>query len=116
MLIKKRPVVTMDPVLLMGASYWENKSEHNNGIKSKYVLAYQIGRNKKVSSFAKKLAKITGTKIVFVATHIDGITQYGIGNINKSDVSPETFLSLLINAEYVVTNSFSRDCIIIIVP
>ncbi|MBQ9208895.1 MAG: polysaccharide pyruvyl transferase family protein [Oscillospiraceae bacterium] len=106
MLTTIKPVVTMDPVLLMGTAYWEKRSVQSNNIKSKYVLAYQIGRSKKVSSFAKKVAKMTGTRIVFVATHIDGIAQYGIGNINQSDASPESFLSLLINAEYVVTNSF----------
>lgn len=96
---------TMDPVLLVGKSYWDRRMELVE-TKEKYIFVYQLGHGHAVSKYAIELKKHTGLKIIYVTVHIDNMLRYSMKDINKSDVSPEMFLCLLSNAEYVVTNSF----------
>lgn len=104
-IIGKKVPCTMDPVLLVGRKYWESRMSKGS-IDGKYIFVYQLGHGRDVPDFAKKLSKDTGLPLVFVTVHIGNIVQYRLSDRNKSDVSPEEFLSLLADASYILTNSF----------
>lgn len=95
----------MDPVMLVGADHWVKKATKRI-ISNEYIFVYQLGRGKQVAEYAHQLKKATGKNIVFVTGHIGNYIYYSFADKNYSSASPEDFLSLLINADYVVTNSF----------
>lgn len=107
-------VACMDPVLLVGRSFWENRMDGKFKAKEKYIFAYHLGHGSGVAKFAKKLKKETGLKVYFVTGHIGNMVMYSIFDKNLSTVSPEMFLSLISGAEYVVTNSFHATALSVI--
>lgn len=99
------PLCTMDPVLLAGKSYWKTRMSDRTLGKA-YIFVYHLGHGKGVSSMAHRLKKQLGLPIIYVTAHSGNLIYYSLMDKNKSDVSPEGFLSLLSNAAYVITNSF----------
>lgn len=98
----KKPVaVTVDPVLLMTREEWDQVAEKENR-DGKYILVYSIGNKPILDEFVKKLKKQTGLKTILT-----------IGNVKESfrrhvysTKTPQRWLQLIRDAEYVVTNSF----------
>lgn len=99
--IKNEVSQHIDPVFLLKQEGW-SKFICQTKFKKKYILVYEITYTKNMMDFARKLAKIYNYKIIFVS----GTNRKMKGAMNKSDLSPEQFLSYLKNAEYIVTSSF----------
>jgi len=98
--------IVVDPVFLLTAEQWRKlyRSELlSNTRKQKYILFYNLLNSPVSSSFAEKLSKLHNLPIVEI-TKKYGIKQLG-GRYVQSASVPE-FLSLVDNAEYVVSNSF----------
>ena len=110
----KDSIACMDPVLLAGRNFWETKKDKSFKPKDKYIFVYHLGHGKRVAKFAQKLKKKTGLKIYFATGHIGNMIYYSFCDKNVSSVSPELFLSLVSDAEYVVTNSFHATVLSII--
>lgn len=96
-------VSVLDPVYLLDKREWVDLAEKAD-YKEPYVLVYSFNRQKNVFDFAKKIAKEKNLKVYSVNTRWLDI-------INRTDkyfwsVSPQKFLSLILNADIVVTNSF----------
>ena len=81
---------------------YELIESNKNIVQGKYILVYVIAFEKELYKFAKRLAKQTGLKIVYI--NIDKPREVGV--VNLRDVSVQNFLTLIKNASYVVTSSF----------
>lgn len=92
----------LDPTLALDKEIWEKISAPRI-IKEPYLLIYQLNPNKRFDEYACWLAKEKNIKVVRLNLMYDNIFLCG-----KPYVIPkvEEFLSLIANAEYVVTDSF----------
>lgn len=92
----------LDPTLLLTKDDW---LEHaiKTSIKKKYVLIYQLNHDEKFDKYAVEFAKRKKLELYRVCTRYDQIRLSG-----KPIVLPEVqkLISLINNAEYVLTNSF----------
>lgn len=93
--------VNIDPTLLLSQTHWK-KFLLNNKFKKKYILVYKITKADKLLNYAKKLSKKTGYKIVYVPNDF----KDGFCGKTKFNIGVEEWLTLIYNAEYVITNSF----------
>lgn len=101
---KNVPVV-LDPTFLLSEIQWREIAEpiHKKG----YIFCYFLGNNISARKYALQLKKETGLNIVCIP-FMDEINKCDIqfGDIRLFEVNPTSFLSYIINAEYVVTDSF----------
>ncbi|MBE6618916.1 MAG: polysaccharide pyruvyl transferase family protein [Ruminococcaceae bacterium] len=103
----KNIVQTLDPTLLLSREEWDEVAEEIKPFE-KYVFCYFLGVNKKSYKLARKFASKHGLKLVNIPIaggrlRLDD-TKYGDARL--FDTSPEQFISLIKNAEYVFTDSF----------
>ena len=92
----------LDPTLLLNKQEWEiiaSKKFTNE----KYILVYNLNRNSKIDRYAENLSKETGLKIKYLSYQIHEFYKKGKMYCNPK---VEDFLSLIKNAEYVITDSF----------
>lgn len=92
-----------DPVFLIEQCVWKNIARKPKGIgKEKYLLYYTLKNDEELISTANDISKRLGIKIISIhpnANRIDiGKQLLGIG--------PQEFLWLIMNADYICTNSF----------
>ncbi len=93
-------VQVLDPVFLLEKTVWQELSKKwNNPEKKPYVLLYDFDRNPKISNFAKEIAKKHGWNVVSFLSNPFIKKDY-------SSEGPIAFLSLVENAELVISNSF----------
>ena len=100
----KRDVVQVcDPVLLITADEWRTLADTARGRKRKpYIFAYNTSIKPNFTAFLYKLQAQTHLPVVHVTwSAADAVKQRAF-----SFPDPEKWLSLLCDAEYVVTNSF----------
>lgn len=93
--------VTLDPVLLAGKEIYLpliSKSENRRP----YVLSVQLVYNEMQSSFAKEIARQKGLELIELAPSSESLKNRSL----LMSEGPEVFLTLLWNADYVVTSSF----------
>lgn len=99
----KEGVCVLDPTLVITKSEWAEFSAKRI-VKNRYVFLYQLnGNDNRPNKYAEQLAKEKGLQLVRIA--------YNISTLRKSGKSillptPEEFVSLVMNADYVVTDSF----------
>jgi hypothetical protein len=99
--------VTCDPTLLVSTQEWSDFQGGERFVKDKYILCYFLGNNAIHRVFAKRFKEKLGLKIVQLQ-HLD---HYVPGDNHfpdyaPYDVSPVDFISLIRDAEYVLTDSF----------
>lgn len=97
----------IDPTLLLSSEQWSNFEKTNSKLPSKiygrhYLLAYFLTKNTNYISIAKKIAKEKRLTLVAINS-INGLSKYFDIIIN---CGPMEFLSVIANAQYVVTDSF----------
>jgi len=95
-IIKAKQV--LDPVFLLEKKYWENQFVYP--INEKYIFIYDFDSNKSIMEIAKTISKKNNLKIYTVNKNI----KYADKNFWLK--GPETFLSLIANADLVLSNSF----------
>ena len=97
--------VVLDPTLLMNATEWDSFTgvDEVRKIDGKYILCYFLGDEEKYMRYVRTLSKKSNIPyyVVPVTTR-----QKNMGNIVPFEVGPSEFISLIRNAEYVVTDSF----------
>ena len=98
----KGAVNVVDPTLLLTGNEWR-KISSNRFKDKKYILVYNLNRNKKIDNYAKRLSKKTGLKIIYLSYQLHEFYKKG-----KMICNPkvEDFVSLIDNAEYVISDSF----------
>lgn len=101
----------LDPSLLLDKSEQMNlivnKNDFDKRKDQNYILVYQIHNDPKQSDYAKRLAKHTGMELVRVNPMLLQIIRGG-----KFVCCPalSEFLSLMVNASCIVTDSFHGTC------
>lgn len=91
-------VQVLDPVFLLDSEHWKNR--FIKSIEEKFVFIYDFDSNPVIKEIALQLRKDKGYKIITVNGNIDYADQ------NFVLEGPEKFLSLVYNAQEVVSNSF----------
>ena len=100
----KHPAVVADPVLLLDREDWEKvAAEDKKKLPEHYIMVYKTYSLKNMDAFVEKLQKETGLPVIQAA--------WGAFNIRKLGVlfggpTPQRWVNLFANADYVVTNSF----------
>lgn len=95
-------VQVLDPTLLLDKNDWNSLiSEKYKG--KKYIFVYNINHNKKLDDYAVKFAKQKKMPIIYVSYNYHDCFKHGK---LKCNTKVENFLSLISNAEYVLTDSF----------
>lgn len=89
----------LDPVFLLGREQWEAMAEKTKWHEEPYLLVYDFDKSAVVRELAKEIAAAHGWKI------------YSVFDLPYADRSfslcgPETFLALIQNAAFVLSNSF----------
>lgn len=94
-------VQVCDPVLLLSEDDWRSICNHSTR-KGPYIFAYNTHVKPNFTNFLRKIARETGLPVVHVTWRIqDEFNQKAF-----SFPSPDSWLGLLKDSEYVVTNSF----------
>lgn len=98
-LIGYKPVITLDPALLLAQEEWEKiaKPPKEKG----YIFLYERVDSQSICEFAKKLSKETGLPII----QWGGYLWHTVGKRARGR-QPDKWLGYIQNAEYIVTNSF----------
>ena len=97
----------LDPVFFLSKNEWLERIPNKREINEPYIFAYFLGATQEYRNAVKKLAHDKGMKVVALR-HMDQYVEEdeNFGDFAPYDVSPERFLNLLRNAEYVCTDSF----------
>lgn len=101
-LIGREAEIVLDPSLLLTGQDWKELFKKEDPIKGEYILIYQRAYSKTLLEFAKRLARITGCKLVT----INGNPRQIVKAKYVLAAGPIEWLRLMYNAKYIVTNSF----------
>lgn len=97
----------LDPTLLLTPEQWRGVSSYTRKLPKRYILAYAVNMKDDVVSRAKKIAAERQIPLVYVHGN-DWTPVTGAKNIYAA--GPDEFISLIRNAEAVVTSSFHGTC------
>ena len=97
--------VDVDPTLLLTGDKWEKVVLKENPVKKPYIFIYSVHPQNNMVEYAKKLAKEKNLEIYHLHNRVKKeMKEPGVNLL--FDCSPEEFLTLIHDAEYVITNSF----------
>lgn len=92
--------INCDPSFLLEKKDWEKLKKIN--VRRKYVLVYSVNRNEFLLKVAEKIARDKGIEILYIKYSYEFC-----GNTRViTDASPTDFITLISDADYVVTNLF----------
>lgn len=103
-LTKKEIIHVLDPTLLLPQNSWKNICSPKIH-KTRYILCYFLGNNKVAKRAAYSFAKSKGLDIVIIPANITDLVKKH-DNAYSYNASPQEFLSLIKNAEFVFTDSY----------
>ena len=94
----------IDPTLLLTSAEWEALLDvESTSSREKYILVYQIHKNKDLEKYAIEFTKKTGLKLLRVSPLLH---QFARGGKFIYAPSLARFVALINNAEYLITDSF----------
>lgn len=93
----------IDPTLLLKTDEYNSLTYNKKMIEEKYLLLYSRRFNPIMEQYAEKMAKKNGWKIVDISLRATNVEK---GHIMFYQAGVEEFLSLVRDAEFVVTNSY----------
>jgi hypothetical protein len=99
--------VVCDPVLLLTAEEWSRYCGIERKYSDKYIFCYLLGRQLKHYDWVKSLAQKTGCKIVgfnSLDSHVS--VDKSFFDCEPYNITPLDFVNLIMNAEYICTDSF----------
>ena len=102
----KTPCVVCDPVFLLTKNQWNMLSDTSRCPNQKYIFTYFLGAGMGCREFAKKLSAVTGLPVLGVVHNDSYIASDESIDYPIASCSPNEFLGLISNAEYVCTDSF----------
>lgn len=101
--------VVLDPTMLIPSTRWFELVGDPNRRLGKYILVYGFGKSKQMQALAIRISRNTGMRIIWIGGKIS------LGSMRKfGSVGPCEFLSLVSQAEYVITNSFHGTALSIV--
>lgn len=98
---------TLDPTLLLDKHEWV-KIASKRQVSEPYIFCYFLGNDETERALAKEYAKKTGLRLVTLPYLENQFRKCDekFGDIQLFEVGPEDFVSLIMNAEMVFTDSF----------
>jgi hypothetical protein len=96
----------LDPVFLLDANHWETIKK-DSYFTDRYILVYDFDENQAIKEYAIQYAKKHNLKIYTIFKN-----RYG--DKDFYDDGPEGFLSLILHADFIVSNSFHATAFSII--
>lgn len=107
--------VVVDPTLLLSSSDWSLVVGNERRISEKYIFCFFLGNNPDQRDFAKRFGKKVNLPIVSMQ-HVDEFipSDTNFADININDASPNDFINLIKNAEYIICDSFHASVFSII--
>ncbi len=104
----KNVIHVCDPTLLLTADEWSSVAEPVQEINEKYIFVYLLGKDVSQREAINNLAKKYNLKIATIphANNVYDSVDDNFGDYKLMDASPENWLWLIKNAEYVITDSF----------
>lgn len=105
--IKKDVEWVIDPTLLLTKKDWE-KLYIKNIVGKRYVFCYLLEANSKKYKIIKKFAQKNNLKIVTIpyASGVLNLKDKKFGDIHITNAGPQEFISLIHDADVVITDSF----------
>jgi len=97
-----KPELVLDPVFLLNKKQWLDFLPKPK-IKEKYIFLYQLKQSEDSVRLTSKLQKHFGYKVIEILGRVNPLK---IGSRYNQTAAPFEFLSLINNAEFVVTTSF----------
>ena len=94
--------VHIDPTLLLTKTQWQELAQLPTRPKP-YMLLYLMHKDPGLITFAKQLARVKNCQLLYVSTAVDIKNRVPAKHITPT---PQEWLGLFLNAQYVVTNSF----------
>jgi hypothetical protein len=106
-LINRDVPVVCDPTLLFSAQDWLKIQMPERIVNEKYIFCYFLGNNPEHRNFAQRLKAETNLKIVQLQ-HLDKYIRRDcqFPDYAPYNIGPAEFISLIRDAEYVLTDSF----------
>lgn len=100
--------INVDPTLLLEKNDWLRliKNVDTAVPKEKFILFYDLSRNKENWKLAKRFAKKMRLKLLITSVPFPRTINEMFGTYKKFDVGPKEFLLLLQKSEFVITSSF----------
>ncbi len=108
-----------DPTVLLDKSEYAQVYSRKGAVrdkikklaKEKYLIVYNLTNEKEVYDAIEKIAKAKNLKVYQL---IESVRKKSVVDKIIQDASPEEFLYLMDNSEYVITNSFHGTCFSVI--
>ena len=105
-LLNNNAELVLDPVFLLSEEDW-NALASKRIVNDNYIFCYFLGDSKEARDAAIEFSHMNNLKIVHIPYLSNKYRKCdNFGDFPISDVSPCDFLSLIINANYVLTDSF----------
>ena len=102
----KKAVVVLDPTLLIRKEEWRKNVANEIKTGEKYVLVYTLSGSKYIRNLAKNIANKIGNDCKVVNIKSDFRPEKNDGIEHLYEVGPEEWVGLIMNAAYMVTDSF----------
>lgn len=102
-LVGDKALCVLDPTLIVSNKVWDFEERYD--VPSKYILIYMLERSNQMLEFTKWLQNKTGYEVVYIGSLVRNHRK-GLKAIFKGDASPQEFVYLFKNADYIITNSF----------
>lgn len=99
--LSQKVTTVADPVLLLTRQEWDQISDQKIN-HEKYILAYATHVTENYKEFVKALSRHTGLKVIYTACSPKTALSQGLTKLH----TPQKWLSLIRDAEYVVSESF----------
>lgn len=101
---EKEALQACDPVFLLRCDEWTGIADETVCPKEKYALCYFLGNGRNKIKKINQMCREKGLKTVV----IPNLDRYepAVKNVSVLNASPEQFLGLIKNAEYIFTDSF----------
>ena len=98
------PSINIDPTMLLTKSDWDKIICKERLINHKYILLYDLKRNKNTYKIAKYYSRKMKIPVVLITGDLYGHLKFGFEHYYSC--GPEEFLNLIKNAELVLSSSF----------
>ena len=105
LLLGKRPVINVDPTLLLDSDEWGKIVDKKPVVEGSYIFLYDVKCKKDAYEIAKRASKKLDLPVVIVTSNAKFHVLYN-GFIKKYEAGPEEFLNLVKNAKLVISSSF----------
>lgn len=90
-----------DPVMLLERKDWEGLAAQSTLSRKNYLLLYQVRYSERMYRHAETLAKEKGLELIVLSAKVEMQNSNGMRM-----ASPEDFVRLIMDADYIVTSSF----------